>query len=124
MRRKEVAHTDLLSFFEQILWVLVCPMISWHTRNTGICASSIQLSRCPERSKTGFSLDMIVLDSLRVAEMKDEWNAKKLRMCFDYLYLLDPILTIALAGGPINTIPSFASCSAKSAFSLKKPYPG
>jgi hypothetical protein len=35
---------------------------------------------------------------------------------------LDPILVMALAGGPIKAIPSLSSCSAKSAFSLRKPY--
>lgn len=29
---------------------------------------------------------------------------------------------IALAGGPMKVMPSFASCSAKFAFSLRKPY--
>ena len=37
-------------------------------------------------------------------------------------YLLDPILTIALGGGPIKTMPSSASSSANLAFSLKNPY--
>ena len=37
-------------------------------------------------------------------------------------YLFEPIATIALAGGPINTIPDAASCSANFAFSLRKPY--
>lgn len=37
-------------------------------------------------------------------------------------HLLDPILTMALEGGPMKTIPSSASISANLAFSLKKPY--
>lgn len=35
--------------------------------------------------------------------------------------LLDPILMIALAGGPMNTIPSFARRDAKDAFSERNP---
>lgn len=35
---------------------------------------------------------------------------------------MEPILTIALAGGPIKTIPSFASFSENVAFSLRNPY--
>ena len=35
---------------------------------------------------------------------------------------MDPMLTIALAGGPIKTIPAVARASAKAAFSLRKPY--
>ena len=34
------------------------------------------------------------------------------------------MLTIALDGGPMKTIPAFARFSAKVAFSLRKPYPG
>jgi hypothetical protein len=37
-------------------------------------------------------------------------------------YLLDPILTIALEGGPMKIIPSSASRSANLAFSLRNPY--
>ena len=37
-------------------------------------------------------------------------------------HLLDPILMMALAGGPMNVIPPLANCSAKFAFSLRKPY--
>ena len=37
-------------------------------------------------------------------------------------YLLDPILVIALAGGPIKVMPFLCSRSAKVAFSLRKPY--
>jgi hypothetical protein len=36
--------------------------------------------------------------------------------------LLEPMLTIALGGGPIKTMPSSASLSANLAFSLKNPY--
>ena len=41
---------------------------------------------------------------------------------FTLSYLLDPILTIALEGGPIKTMPSSANRSANLAFSLKNPY--
>lgn len=37
-------------------------------------------------------------------------------------YLLEPMLTIALEGGPIKVIPSLASFSANVAFSLRNPY--
>lgn len=37
-------------------------------------------------------------------------------------HLFDPMLTIALEGGPMKTIPSSAKRSANLAFSLKKPY--
>jgi hypothetical protein len=39
-----------------------------------------------------------------------------------YAYLFEPMLTIAEAGGPINTIPASASFSANPEFSLRKPY--
>ena len=37
-------------------------------------------------------------------------------------HLFDPMLTIALEGGPMKTIPSSAKRSANLAFSLKNPY--
>ena len=39
-------------------------------------------------------------------------------------HLLEPILIMALAGGPMKTMPSAANRSANHAFSLRKPYPG
>ena len=39
-------------------------------------------------------------------------------------YLFEPMLTMALAGGPMKVIPSCARRSANCAFSLRKPYPG
>ena len=36
-------------------------------------------------------------------------------------YLLEPMLTMALAGGPMKVIPSCARRSANWAFSLRKP---
>ena len=38
--------------------------------------------------------------------------------------ILSPIVAIADAGGPMNTIPASASAAAKSWFSERKPYPG
>ena len=38
--------------------------------------------------------------------------------------VLKPIARIASAGGPTNLTPASAQASAKSAFSLRKPYPG
>lgn len=36
-------------------------------------------------------------------------------------HLLEPMLTMALAGGPMNTMPSWASFLEKVAFSLRNP---
>lgn len=41
-------------------------------------------------------------------------------MFFDSL--LEPMLTMACAGGPMNTIPSFKRVSENFAFSLRNPY--
>ena len=38
-----------------------------------------------------------------------------------FVYLFEPMLTIALDGGPMNTIPSVANVSANLAFSLRNP---
>ena len=38
--------------------------------------------------------------------------------------VFDPIASIALAGGPMNTTPAFSQASANSAFSARNPYPG
>lgn len=38
------------------------------------------------------------------------------------VHLLEPMLTIADAGGPMKTMPSSASRSENLAFSLRKPY--
>jgi len=38
------------------------------------------------------------------------------------IHLFEPMLTMAVAGGPINMIPSQAKRSEKVAFSLRKPY--
>lgn len=43
------------------------------------------------------------------------------RYYIERTHLLDPMLTIALAGGPMKTIPSCARVSEKSAFSLRNP---
>lgn len=69
-----------------------------------------------------FVLDMIVFDSLQ--ESKVQSPGKEGGKGDGAMYLLDPMLTMALAGGPIKTMPSLNSCSAKSAFSLRNPYPG
>ena len=38
--------------------------------------------------------------------------------------VLEPIASIALAGGPMKTMPASAQAWAKAAFSARKPYPG
>ena len=38
--------------------------------------------------------------------------------------VLEPIASIALDGGPMNTVPVSSSALAKAAFSARKPYPG
>ena len=38
--------------------------------------------------------------------------------------ILSPMISIASGGGPIHTAPEATIVRAKSAFSLKKPYPG
>jgi hypothetical protein len=62
-------------------------------------------------------LDIIFLDSL----------TKTLVKGLKYRYsittdLLEPMLIMALAGGPMKTIPACASLSANAAFSLRNPY--
>jgi hypothetical protein len=54
----------------------------------------------------------------------DSLKENELHITIDYVEtdLLEPILTIALDGGPMKTMPSSASRSANFAFSLKKPY--
>jgi hypothetical protein len=61
-------------------------------------------------------LVIMVLDSLRNGSVQKKSKSKPAG------YLLDPILVIALAGGPIKVMHSLCSCSAKLAFSLRKPY--
>jgi hypothetical protein len=58
---------------------------------------------------------MMFLDSL--GAVYDQTTIKTKRIA----YLLDPILMIALEGGPMKVMPSLSSCSAKFAFSLRKP---
>jgi len=56
---------------------------------------------------------IIFLDSLATVQMVEREIESN--------HLLEPMLTIALSGGPINTIPSSASLLEKVAFSLRKP---
>jgi len=109
---KRTVHTNLLGFCEQNINVLVRAVITGHTRDTSSC---IRVEHHIVRSSLGKTLpDMMFFDSLKGAQ---------LYICIDDTRtdLFEPMLTIALEGGPMKTMPSSASRSANFAFSLKNP---
>src|ERR1700722_5175797 len=108
-------NTNSLGLFEKVARILVLSVISGNAWN----ASGYAFVQLASIKWEVFKPDMIVFDSLR-----DNCSFRPFQRYHrsESIYLLEPMLTIALAGGPMKTMPSFPSCSANLAFSLKKPY--
>src|SRR5919198_21297 len=60
---------------------------------------------------------------LHVAVVAGTTGTPAARIC-SRAAVLEPIVSIASAGGPIQTSPARATARAKAAFSARKPYPG
>ena len=90
----------------------------WYPGTQGTPAAKVGMLRRAREIRFSVHVpSMIFLDSLNIFVSFGKRNTR----ARDSTHLFDPIETMALEGGPMNTIPSWASRSANLAFSLRKP---
>lgn len=108
-------HTNFLGLGIEIIRVLVLSMIPGYTWYSSRFMLHDQFHAVQYMM---WSLpDIIIFDLLPRTSVKIMQH-----IYFTSAHLLEPMLTMALAGGPIKTIPACASCSENTAFSLRNPY--